>query len=73
MSPYDFPPEYGAEHGERCGRNRCRGRMVTDRPPCSCWEDELAETEDERALETFTCTCGLIVICNICGESPDFE
>lgn len=74
MSPWDFPPEYGIEPGERCGRNyNCKGRMITERPECGCWSEAIEEAvhADEPIPETFICTCGYICICNLCGEIND--
>jgi hypothetical protein len=69
---YGFEPEVGIEPGEVCGRGRCRGRMITERPPCPCMGEALqAEREaGEEPSPTFLCTCGYIVVCNQCGEGP---
>lgn len=62
MSPYDFPPEYGVEEGERCGRGYgCTGRMIFD--------DEVHHV----CMPGEPCFCDTdgVIVCGVCGEGPD--
>lgn len=68
-----YPPEYGIEVGETCYRGRCRGRMIAEREECSCWADAIdeADASGDPLSESFVCTCGIIVVCGVCGEGSN--
>lgn len=69
MSPWDFPPEYGIEEGERCGRYRCSCRISYAEPECDAGDD--CPDSDPESEEECGATHHGVLYCEGCGWTSD--
>lgn len=59
-----YPPEYGIEVGEKCGRDRCTGRIIFEPDYCDL-DPEDPDARDD-AIDDGN-------VCNQCGWRRSWE